>query len=606
MSVISIQCRLVASEPDRQHLWRLMSTSYTPLVNALLDSVVQHPNFSEWKQKGYLPSQELEAIVKQLKQQEAFVDLPSRWIASAQRQVAEMYKAWLKRKQKLVYRLSGQQNWLAMLQSDDDLAQASGLTLEELKAKATELLEKDCSNWFAFYRQAEDDSTRNAIAYLLKHGRRIPKHPEKPEKLAKKRREVEIRIERLQIQLAAKSPSGRDLNNNHYENALAIGLTEDFETEEAFKQWQAEVTTAQKILPFPVEYTSNGDLNWSVNSKGRLCVKFNGLGKQIFKIYCDRQQLPLFRRFYEDQQIFKQNKGEYSQALFTLRSATLLWKEGNSKGEPWQANYLYLHCSMDTLLWSQEGTALIRQQKAEKTQQMLLKMEEKTELTNSQQQYLQRQQSVLRGLKGEYSRPPHRLYEGNGNLIVGVSLDIEQLASVVLVDIHGEKILKSRFLKQLLGQDYDLVHRLRYEKRCHLHRRQVSQQQGKYIPSKEAQLATHLDRLIAKAIISFAQENLAGSIALPKIRDIYEVVQSQVQAKAEARLPDSKELQQEYAKQYRINAHRWSYGRLLNAIRNRANKKGVPVEEGIHSRCDTVIEQAKGVALSAYALRSIV
>lgn len=359
-------------------------------------------------------------------------------------------------------------------------------------------------------------------------------------------------------------------------------------------------------MPFPVEYTSNGDLSWSVDTKTRLCVKFSGLGKLKFKIYCDRQQIPLFQRFYEDQQIFKQDQGEYSQALFTLRSATLIWKEGNGKGEPWQANYLYLHCCVETLLWSQQGTELVRVQKAEKTHQILLKMEEKPELTTSQQQYLHRQQSVLRGLEGEYPRPLHRLYEGYGNIIVGVSLDIEQLASVALVDIYKGEIVRARSLKQLLGKDYELVHRLRYEKRHNIHHRKVSQQKGKELPSNEAQLSTHIDRLVAKAIISFAQENLAGSIALPKIRDIREVVQSQIQARAEERIPDSKELQRKYAKQYRINAHRWSYARLLDAIRNRANKKGLLVEEGVHTRCNSAIEQAQGVALSAYTLRSIV
>ncbi len=605
MNIISIQCRLVASEPDRQQLWQLMASSHTPLVNTLLDQVAQHPEFLEWKTKGCLPAQKLEEIVKQTRQQEPFAGLPSRWITSAQRQVAEIYKSWLKRQEQLLRKLSGQQNWLAMLRSDEELAQTSGLTLEELKEKARELLEQDCSDWFAFHREAEDDLIRNAIAYLLKNGRRIPKHPEKPEKLAKKRRAVEIRIERLQIQLAAKSPSGRDMANDHYKNALVTGVSKLFETEEDFKQWQGQVTANIKNLPFPVEYTSNGDLSWSLDTQKRLCVKFNGLGKLTFKIYCDRQQLHLFQRFYEDQLIFKQNKADHSQALFMLRSATLLWKERNSKGEPWQANYLYLHCCIDTLLWSQEGTALIRQQKAEKTQQMLLKMKEKPELTPSQQQYLNRQKSLLRGLEGEYPRPVHRLYEGHGHLIVGVSLDIEQLASVALIDIQRGEILRSRSLKQLLGEDYELVHRFRYEKRHNAHHNKVSQQRGKQTSSQEAQLATHIDRLLAKAIISFAQENLAGSVALPKIRDIREVVQSQIQARAEERIPDSQELQRQYAKQYRINAHRWSYGRLLDAIRNRANKRGLVVEEGIHSLNNTAIEQAKGVALSAYALRNI-
>lgn len=146
MSIVSIQCRLVASESERQQLWQLMATGYTPLVNALLDRVAQHPKFLEWKAKGYLPAQNLEEIVKQTRQEEVFASLPSRWISSAHRQVADMYKSWLKRQQQLLRKLFGQQSWLAILRSDEELTHVSGLTLEVLKEKARELLEQDCSD----------------------------------------------------------------------------------------------------------------------------------------------------------------------------------------------------------------------------------------------------------------------------------------------------------------------------------------------------------------------------------------------------------------------------------------------------------------------------
>ncbi|WP_275265855.1 hypothetical protein [Gloeothece citriformis] len=35
MSNITIQCRLVAPEPTRQHLWELMVHKNTPLINEL-------------------------------------------------------------------------------------------------------------------------------------------------------------------------------------------------------------------------------------------------------------------------------------------------------------------------------------------------------------------------------------------------------------------------------------------------------------------------------------------------------------------------------------------------------------------------------------------
>jgi hypothetical protein len=604
MSVISIQCRLVANEPERKQLWQLMVGAHTPLVNTLLERVAEHPKFPDWKAIGQLPANELTEIVKQTRQEEIYVGLPGRWISSAQRQVADIYKAWLKRQRQLLYKRIGQQNWLAMLQSDEDLIQASGLTLEQLKARARVLLSQECPNWFGAYQEAKDDLERISIAYLLKHHRQIPEDPEDLKKLAKMRRQVEIRIERLKIQLQAKLPSGRDLASDNYVNVLTAGTSNLFETDEAFKQWQSELTAIPKALPFPVNYASNSDLNWSMTPQGRLCVKFNGLGKLTFKIYCDRQQLPWFQRFYQDQQVFKQNPKEYSQALFTLRSVTLTWKEGTGKGDPWQANYLYLHCSLETLLWSQEGTQIICDQKAEKTKQLLDNLEQKEDLTPTQQKYQQRKRTELGGLTGKYPRPQHPLYAGQSQLIVGVSLDIEQLASVVLLDVARGEVMAFQSLKQLLGKDYTLVHRLRYEQRHNAHDRKVNQAKGRDNKQNETQLATHVDRVIAKAIISFAQQHLARSVALPKIKDIREVVQSQIQARAELRIPDSKELQRQYAKQYRMNAHQWSYSRLLDAICNRARKKGLIVEEGIHARCDTAMEQAKGVALSAYALRS--
>jgi hypothetical protein len=55
MSQITIQCRLVASEPTRQYLWKLMADTNTPLINELLKQVGQHPDFEAWRHKGKLP-----------------------------------------------------------------------------------------------------------------------------------------------------------------------------------------------------------------------------------------------------------------------------------------------------------------------------------------------------------------------------------------------------------------------------------------------------------------------------------------------------------------------------------------------------------------------
>jgi transposase len=53
-----------------------------------------------------------------------------------------------------------------------------------------------------------------------------------------------------------------------------------------------------------------------------------------------------------------------------------------------------------------------------------------------------------------------------------------------------------------------------------------------------------------------------------------EIVQSEIQALAEQKCPEYLEGQRNYAKQYRISIHQWSYGRLIECIKSQAAKKG--------------------------------
>lgn len=62
---------------------------------------------------------------------------------------------------------------------------------------------------------------------------------------------------------------------------------------------------------------------------------------------------------------------------------------------------------------------------------------------------------------------------------------------------------------------------------------------------------------LLKEIIAIAQTYKAGSIVLPKLGDMREIVQSEIQAIAEAKCPGSVEVQQKYAKHYRVNVHSW-------------------------------------------------
>jgi hypothetical protein len=215
---------------------------------------------------------------------------------------------------------------------------------------------------------------------LLKNGCKISDKEEDPEKFAIRRRKTEIKISRLTEQIASRIPKGRDLTGEQWLEALSAATSTVPENEAQARSWQDRLLTESKSLPFPVAYVSNEDLKWSKkekneknpskyrkrgkkNKEGRLCVKFNGLGKHIFEIYCDQRQFEWLQRFYEDRQIKKKSKDQHSSALFTLRSGRIVWQEGSGIGEPWNIHRLTLHCTLDTRFWTSEGTEQIRQEK---------------------------------------------------------------------------------------------------------------------------------------------------------------------------------------------------------------------------------------------------
>ena len=85
--------------------------------------------------------------------------------------------------------------------------------------------------------------------------------------------------------------------------------------------------------------------------------------------------------------------------------------------------------------------------------------------------------------------------------------------------------------------------------------------------------------MIAKAIIELAKQYSVSAIAVPKNEDMREIVQSEIKAKAEAKIPGYEEGQKKYAKQYRINIHNWNYGRLIENITTQASKLGIALKE---------------------------
>ncbi len=603
MSQITIQCHLTASEATRKLLWELMAGKNTPLINEILWQINNHPDFEEWQSECKLPGTLVRDLCKSLKDDPLYAGQPSRFCQSVIQLVNYIYKSWLKLQQRRQRKLEGQERWLSMLKSDTELLKKCECSLDILRHRGKEILTdieagietkrrangqkipKKSSLLFNLWDETEDEDilTRSAICYLLKNGSKLPK-PDKPEnskKFAQRRRKVAIKIERLKNQIEGSRPHGRDLTGEQWLETLITAVTTVPQDNQEARAWQDILLAKPKSLPFPINYETNEDLKWHKNDKGRLCVRFNGLSQHIFQIYCDRRQLHWFQRFLEDQETKKEGKHKHSSGLFTLRSAKLAWKEGKKKntGKSWSDNRLVLYCTVDTRFWSVEGTQVASQEKEAKLLKTIDNMKEKGELTANQQAFVARKQATLVKLHNSFSRPSRTVYQSKENITLSVTIGLDKQATVAIVDSNAGKKIIVRSIKQLLGKNYRLLNRQRQQKQTLSHLRHKAQKRSADSQKGESNLGEYVDRLIAKAIVQLAKQYQVSAIAVPKIEDIREVVQSEVKARAEAKIPGYEEGQKKYAKQYRINIHNWSYGRLIENITTQASKLGIAIVE---------------------------
>ncbi|MDZ8236915.1 MAG: type V CRISPR-associated protein Cas12k [Nostoc sp. ChiQUE01a] len=635
MSQITIQCRLVASESTRQQLWKLMAEKNTPLINELLLKVAQQPEFESWRQKGKHPAKIVKELCEPLKTDPRFIGQPGRFYTSAIALVNYIYKSWFALMKRSQSQLEGKMRWLEMLKSDAELVEASGVTLENLRTKAAEILaqlapqpdtveakplkgnkrkktkkskksDSDGSiskTLFEVYRDTTEDLlTRCAISYLLKNGCKINHKNEDAEKFAKRRRKLEIEIERLREQLEARIPKGRDLTDAKWLETLLVATDNVPESEEEAKSWQDSLLKKSSKVPFAVAYETNEDITWFKNERGRICVKFNGLSEHSFQVYCDSRHLHWFQRFLEDQQIKRNSKSQHSSSLFTLRSGRVAWQEGDGKGDRWKVNRLILYCCVDTRLWTAEGTNLVREEKAEEIAKTITQKKAKGELNDEQLAHIKRKNSSLARINNPFPRPSKPLYQGQSHILVAVSLGLEKPATVAVVDGSTSKVIAYRSIKQLLGDNYKLLNQQRQQKHSLSHQRQIAQTMSAPNQMGESELGQYVDRLLAQEIVAIAQTYKAGSIVLPKLGDMREQVQSEIQAKAEQK-SDLIEVQQKYAKQYRVSVHQWSYGRLIANIQSQAAKAGIVIEESKQPIRGSPQEKAKELAIAAYYSR---
>ncbi|MEH1935691.1 MAG: type V CRISPR-associated protein Cas12k [Nostoc sp.] len=634
MSQITIQCRLVANANTRQQLWQLMADKNTPLINELLLHISQHPDFGTWRHQGRFPISTVKQVCEMLKADPRFIGQPARFYTSATTLVNYIYKSWFALMKRSQFQLEGKIRWLEMLNSDVELVESSDVSLDSLRTKAAEILAQFASlntaetpstnvkkakkrkkaqnsdskslskNLFESYPKTEDNLTRCAISYLLKNGCKINDKEEDAKKFAQRRRKLEIQIERLREQLETRIPKGRDLTDTKWLETIVVATHNVPTNESEAKSWQDSLLRQSSKVPFPVAYESNEDMTWFKNQFGRICVKFNGLSEHSFQVYCDSRQLHWFKRFLEDQQIKKNSKNQHSSSLFTLRSGRIAWQEEEGKGDPWNVNRLTLYCSVDTRLWTTEGTNQVREEKAEEIAKIITNTKAKGDLNEKQQAHIKRKNSTLDRINNPFPRPTKPLYKGQSHILVGISLGLEKPATLAVVDGTTGQVITYRSIKQLLGDNYKLVNRQRQQKHSLSHQRQIAQTLAAPNHFGESELGEYIDRLLAKEIIAIAQTYSAGSIVLPKLDNMREQVQSEIQAKAEQK-SDLIEVQKQYAKQYRVSVHQWSYGRLMANIHSSAAKAGIVIEELKQPIRGSPQEKAKELAIAAYHSRKI-
>jgi len=635
MSQITIQCRLVASEATRQYFWSLMAGRNTPLINEILEQMSQHSDFETWRKRGKHPTVVVSQLCQLLKTDARFTGQPPRLYTSAVHTADYIYKSWLKVQQHLQQRVDGKLRWLEMLKSDEALAQESGVELDSIRDRASVLLsrlqssissDKSTQNQgkkgkksgkkaalsdrslanqlFERYQDVKSVLERCAIAFLLKNGCKVLQQEEDPQKFAQRRRKVEIQVKRLQEQIEGRIPHGRDLTGQSWLNTLETATQTVPKDNAEAKRWQDRLLTKPSVLPFPLFFKTNEDLVWEKNAKGRLCFHFKGLSDYAFAIYCDQRQLHWFQRFLEDQETKRASKDQHSSGLFTLRSARLVWQEDEGKGHPWDVHRLTLHCTIDTRLWTVEGTDQVRPEKAADVAKKITQMESKGDLVATQQAYVKRLNSTLTRINTPFDRPSKPVYKGQSHVVVGLSLGLEKPATIVIWNAHANQVLAQYGIRQLLGENYRLLTRRRSEQQKTAHQRHKAQKKAASNHFGESELGQYVDRLLAKSIVAIAKSYNAGSIAIPKLGDVREIVEAEIKARAEQKSPGYLEGQQKYAKQYRASVHRWSYGRLIESIRSQANKLGVTIEEAKQPFVGRLEEKAQNVAIAAYQARS--
>ncbi|PSN12342.1 hypothetical protein C7293_20560 [filamentous cyanobacterium CCT1] len=627
----------------------------TPLVTELMQVIQHHNDFVNWQQRRELPMQVVRNLCTSLRLDERFSGQPGRFYSSAAMMVAYTYDAWFALQSSRQQGLDGLKRWIDILKSDADMLELCGLDWKSFQASAKEILQsvtdqlqsdqpkpspshkgsqqrREQSDRTVSKRQLvnqlfqlHDESpsllTRCVAVYLLKNGCAVLEKPEKPERYQRMLLGKKKAAKRLEEQLASRLPKGRDLTDETFLKALELLTYQIPNSAEELARWKAQLLRKPNPLPFPILYGSNNDLTWFVKEKPRgkakppkqqICVKFNGLGKHVFRVQCDRRQHHYFQRFVQDWEVYKCGKGPISGSLLLLRTASLLWKPANQSshqptGNPWQDNYLYLHCQIDTQLLTREGIEQKRQKKLNSTQNPDLSPSDPASKAARQHQgHVKRLQPIEQYPIPLPSREP---YEGQPHLILGVSFALQHPVTLAVVNLQSKQSLYYRSTRQLLKttdaktDQSHLLRRRKTQQQRHSYERHKALKREQYAPYQEANLGTYLNQVLAKRVVDVAYQAQVSAIVLPETKGLRDKLEAQLRARAATKIVGSVAAQKRYARAASLRLHHWSYNQLAELIKSKAAKLGIPIEIVPALVADSPQEIARNIALSAYYRR---
>jgi IS605 OrfB family transposase len=349
------------------------------------------------------------------------------------------------------------------------------------------------------------------------------------------------------------------------------------------------------------------------------------------EIACDNRQLHFFKRILSDYQCSKQKDLPVAVpgGLMLLRSAQLIWKKQKKSEEPWNTHHLYLHCVIDNQLWSKTGMEQVKLELIKQTEQKInicKAKEEQISFTQAQKQNLKRLETSKKRLVSfdiSFLNPkstPHP--HSNPNIIIGVSIGLKVPVNIAIINLETLANLGFRSPKQLLSQPHIILaaqpedkpvppHRIKREvsnyqffceylhlKHENQHKRHKAQKKSGDNQFGEANAGLYFNRLFAKAITEVAQIYQASVIVLPDLKNIREIIEAEIRARAELKYPGNKTLQKQYHKDFRCSVNQWNYNQLSQCIINSVAKVGLEIATIKQSTKGNPQQKARNLVLS--------